>query len=154
MRGSSVFVSGEGQSEKEPAMQLDPPIVLIVAGIEDSRAMYATGLSALGFQPVTANNAEEGLGQVSACHPAIVVVDLIIPLTSGLNLIHRLRHDPGTKDVPIIVVTGHPGAATLAREADRFLLKPCVPGTLAIAIRELLVNERPPSSWLIDSVPI
>src|SRR6266446_3462720 len=59
-----------------------------------------------------------------------------------LDLIHRLRHNPRTKHLPIIVVTGHPRATTLlpAREADRFLLKPCAPGTLAIAIRDLLAN--------------
>ena len=123
-------------------MPPDPPIVLIVDAHEDSLAMYAIGLSALGFQPVTAKDAEQAFGQACACHPEVVVVDLIIPLTAGLDLIHRLRHNPRTKHLPIIVVTGHPRATTLlpAREADRFLLKPCAPGTLAIAIRDLLAN--------------
>jgi DNA-binding response OmpR family regulator len=148
---SSVFFSGEGQSEREPAMQPDPPIVLVVDGIED---VYATGLSALGFQPVTANNAEEGLGQAYACPPAIVVVDLIIPLTSGLNLIRRFAPRPVHERCAYHRREQSPGSGDIrAREADRFLLKPCVPGTLAIAMRELLVNERPRSSWLIDSVP-
>jgi DNA-binding response OmpR family regulator len=137
-------------------MQPDPPIVLIVDAHEDSLAMYAIGLMALGFQPVAAKDAEEGFGLACARHPEVVVVDLIIPLTSGLDLIHRLRHDPRTKDVPIIVITGHPRAATFvhAREADRFLFKPCAPGTLAIAICDLLPNERSRSSWSIDAAPI
>jgi CheY-like chemotaxis protein len=136
-------------------MSPDPPIVLIVDPIENSLAMYTTGLSALGFQLVTVNRAEDGFAQACVCHPHVVVVDLIIPLTSGLDLIHRLRQDRRTKYVPTVVVTGYPRAATLlhAREVDRFLLKPCVPATLANTIRDLLVNERPRSSWLIDSVP-
>ena len=50
-------------------MQPDPPIVLIVDPHEDSLAMYAIGLLALGFQPVTAKHAEEGFGQACACRP-------------------------------------------------------------------------------------
>ena len=96
-------------------MQPDPPMVLIVDAHEDSLAMYAIGLSALGFQPVPAKNGDEGFGQACALHPDVVVVDLIIPLASGLEFMHRLRCDPRTKHMPIIVVTGHPRATTLLR---------------------------------------
>src|SRR5712671_1212230 len=72
------LLSTGGQSGRESAMQSDPPIVLIVDAHEDSLAMYAIGLSALGFQPVTAKDAEQALGQAWACHPEVVVVALII----------------------------------------------------------------------------
>ena len=119
--------------------------MLLVDDHEDSLAMYSIGLLAMGFQPVTAKNADEGFAQACACHPEVVVADLMMPVVSGFELMRRLRLDPRTSGVPIIALTGDPLSATLqhARQfgCDRFLLKPCVPAMLAIEIRDVLASR-------------
>jgi CheY-like chemotaxis protein len=119
------------------------PVVLIVDDHEDSLAMYAFGLLAMGFQPVMADTAEEAFARACDVHPSVVVTDADLSGTSGLDLTRRLREDRRTQDTAIIVMTGEASASVRhqADEAgcDRFLLKPCMPDDLALAIRDVLV---------------
>jgi DNA-binding response OmpR family regulator len=107
--------------------------------------MYALGLKLLGFAPITANSAEEGFASACAFRPAVVVVDLWLPRTSGLDLVRRLRNDVRTRHAAIIAITGDPLDTTRrqANEAgcDRFLVKPCAPDELAHEMDDLLVSR-------------
>jgi two-component system cell cycle response regulator DivK len=119
------------------------PVVLLVDDHQDTVAMYACGLSTMGFQPVTATAVDEALERACTCQPQVIVADLSMSVLSGFDLIHRLRHDRRTCDIPIIVLTGLTLALVRqqAREAgcDRFLLKPCLPAALAGEIRDILL---------------
>jgi DNA-binding response OmpR family regulator len=133
------------------------PTVLLVDAHEDSRVMYALGLQTLGFDALTADSVESGFADACASQPAVIVVDLMIPFGSGFDLLERLRHDARTADVPVIVLTGHPLAASLGcARVDgytRFLLKPCVPSALAIEIRDLLAPRCRPAPRSIGPAP-
>ena len=122
------------------------PVVLIVDDQEDSAAMYAFGLLAMGFQPVTARSADDAFAQACMYVPDAVVADVTLGGASGLDLTRQLRAHPLTKDVVILVLTGHDGMAIQrdARDAgcDRFLLKPCLPDALALEIRTALAAGR------------
>jgi DNA-binding response OmpR family regulator len=118
------------------------PIVLLVDDHEDSVAMYAIGLLAMGFQPVTATNAEDGFERACRLQPDVVVADVGLAGASGLDLTRRLRRDARTQGARIIVLTGHAlGGVKKTAEAagcDRFLVKPCLPDVLALEIRNVL----------------
>jgi CheY-like chemotaxis protein len=120
-------------------------VVLLVDDHEDTLAMYALGLAVMGFQPVTATHVDEAFDRACSCHPRVIVADLAISVLSGFDLIHRLRADARTHEIPIIVLTGLSLASVRqhAREAgcNRFLLKPCLPDALASEIRDLLADE-------------
>jgi CheY-like chemotaxis protein len=120
----------------------DFPIVLLVDGYQDSAAMYATGLLAMGFQPVVAATAEDGFERACRIAPDVVVADLSLAGMSGLDLARRLRSDARTRDARIIVLTGHAFGGIRARAeaagCDRFLMKPCLPDVLALEIRHVL----------------
>jgi two-component system cell cycle response regulator DivK len=107
--------------------------------------MYALGLLAMGFQAITAENADDGFARACELHPDVVVADVTLPGVSGLDLTRRLRSDTRTKDAGIIVLTGHAlgSAKQQATDAgcDRFLLKPCLPDALADEIRNVLVGR-------------
>jgi two-component system cell cycle response regulator DivK len=119
---------------------------LLVDDHQDSLAMYALGLLAMGFQAITAENAEDGFARACELHPDVVVADVTLPGISGLDLTRRLRSDTRTRDAGIIVLTGHAlgSAKQQATDAgcDRFLLKPCLPDALAHEIRNVLVRRR------------
>jgi two-component system, cell cycle response regulator DivK len=124
----------------------DAPVVLLVDDHEDSAAMYAIGLLAMGFQPVTSRTAEDAFARACQIHPDVVVADVTLGGASGVELTRRLRGDGRTKNTRIIVLTGH--SVGLVRQqatdagCDRFLLKPCLPDALALEIREVLNQRR------------
>lgn len=127
-------------------MPLNSPVVLLVDDHSDSVEMYTVGLLGLGFQPVSATNAEDGFTRACECRPDVIVADMSLPGASGLDLTRQLREDARTKHAGIIVLSGHavgsvPQEATLAG-CDRFLLKPCLPDVLALEIHELLVSRQ------------
>jgi CheY-like chemotaxis protein len=120
-----------------------PPVVLIVDDHEDSLAMYALGLLAMGFQPTTASTGEDAFDRACRIRPDAVVVDMSLPGISGLDLTRRLRSDSRTKNTGIVVLTGH-AAESVRQQAeaagcDRFIVKPCFPDALAFELRDVLM---------------
>jgi two-component system, cell cycle response regulator DivK len=126
-------------------VQSNSPVVLIVDDHEDSLAMYSFGLLAMGFQPLTAETAEDAFLRACQFHPDVVVADVTLPGSSGLDLTRRLREDARTRDAGIIVLTGHAGASVKQQAddagCDRFVLKPCLPDALACEIRDVLTER-------------
>lgn len=121
------------------------PIVLLVDDQQETAAMNAIGLLAMGFQPVTAETAEDAFARACQLRPDVIVTDVALADASGVELTRRLRSDMRTRDAGIIGLTGQ-SLGTTKREAkeagcDRFLLKPCLPDVLAWEIREVL-NHR------------
>jgi len=106
--------------------------------------MYSFGLQRLGFQPITAATAEEAFACAREMCPDVVVSDLTLQGSSGLDLMRRLREDARTRHMGIIVLTGSADAKQAADEAgcDRFLLKPCLLEALAQEIRDVIAKRR------------
>jgi CheY-like chemotaxis protein len=59
------------------------PLVLIIDGHEDTRALYSLALSATGFDVMASDNGAEALARVSEIHPDIIVTDLPMPNSDG-----------------------------------------------------------------------
>jgi DNA-binding response OmpR family regulator len=122
------------------------PIVLLVDDHEDSAAMYAIGLLAMGFQPVTSDTVEDAFARACQLRPDVVVADVTLTGSSGVGLLRRLRSDQRTHNAGIIVLTGHDDRSTRQEvshaRCDRFLLKPCLPDVLALEIRAVLNQRR------------
>jgi signal transduction histidine kinase/CheY-like chemotaxis protein len=58
-----------------------------------------------GYKVVRARGGEEGVAIVGREHPALVLLDLLMPGVDGFDVVHRLRADPATASVPIVVLT-------------------------------------------------
>lgn len=124
------------------------PVVLLVDD-HDAIAMYAIGLLAMGFQPVTAENSHIGFERACRIQPDVIVADARLPDGSGVELARRLREDERTREAGIIVLTGD-SAVSLKRQAhaagcDRFIVKPCLPDVLALQILDVLNRRQHPS---------
>lgn len=85
-----------------------------------------------------AGNGQAALDAIgSGAHPDIVMTDLMMPVMSGADLIVRLRADPKTSNVPILVVSGNPEAIKdLA--VDAVVRKPFVAADLAARVRTIV----------------
>ena len=122
------------------------PIVLLVDEQQDSAALNAIGLLAMGFLLVTAGTAEDAFARACQVRPDVIVTDVTMTDASGVELTRRLRGDVRTRNVGIIGLTGQTFGVTkrAAEEAgcDRFVMKPCLPDVLALEIREVLNHRR------------
>jgi len=120
--------------------------VLIVDDDSDSCDMYSVALSVMGFQPNAVSTAEDAFARACDIHPDAIVADVSLAGASGLDLTRRLRADTRTKDVGIIVLSGHAAAAAEQQASDagcdRYLVKPCLPDALALEIHDVLNSRR------------
>ena len=76
--------------------------------IEDERALQKTFHSILtekGYTLISAFDGESGLKLAKEEKPDLILLDLILPKVHGLDVLERLKKDPTTKEIPIIVLT-------------------------------------------------
>jgi len=81
--------------------------VLIVEDHADSRELLAEFLEALGYEVDVAANGLEALERLrGAPRPRAVLLDLMMPVMSGWELMRHLREDPALRSLPVVVVSG------------------------------------------------
>jgi CheY-like chemotaxis protein len=116
--------------------------VFVVDDEEDTRELYAVVLRHEGFVVATARGTEEALRVIDRLYPDVIVADYALPGADGFELCRRLKANPLTREIPLIIVTGYCGPAwqEQARQAgaSRFLSKPLLPDDLVAAVRDAL----------------
>jgi DNA-binding response OmpR family regulator len=88
--------------------------LLIVEDDADILRLLETTLTFQGHRVVTARNGREGLAAVEQKHPDLIIADIMMPRLDGFGLVHRLRINPETRDIPVIFIT-----ATYVSEEDK-----------------------------------
>lgn len=90
-----------------------------------------------------ANNGQEALDRARTDRPYLLVTEILVPRVDGLTLCRRLREDPGTRDIRVVVFS-HLDAEDRAIEAgaDAFLRKPLDPDRLVETVRRLLGGRK------------
>ena len=125
-----------------------PPRILVVDDEPELLRALCVRLTAEGFACDTAANGREALDRLQADLPDLIILDLLMPEVSGYEVCRRLKVDPRTAQIPVIVLTAVPertvtqttewlGASsmlhkpfdtTLLLSTVRRLLKPPLPG--------------------------
>lgn len=82
------------------------PRVLVVEDDPSVRGLLQTLLSAEGYDVATASDGLAGLVKASSHHPAVILLDLMMPDLGGMRVLEELRADPALTGIPVIVVTG------------------------------------------------
>ena len=62
-------------------------------------------LGAEGFDVLTANNGEEAIAKAVQELPDLIVLDIMMPVLDGYETLRRLKREPKTKDIPVILLT-------------------------------------------------
>jgi phosphate regulon transcriptional regulator PhoB len=121
--------------------------VLIVEDEPDIRELVVHHLKREGYLVSAASSGEEALRQVQAAPPDLVLLDLMMPAMDGLEVCRRLRQDPATVSLPIVMLTakGDEVDRVLGLEigADDYIVKPFSPKELLARIRAVLRRSRP-----------
>jgi len=117
------------------------PFALVIEDDGDNRDAFSEGLRLSGMRVLGCRTGAEGLGLARELSPDLVVVDYRLPDLPGGDVCRRLRKEPQTAAVPIIVVTVAPEALrSEGCDADAVLSKPCQIDTL-IAAAKLFVRD-------------
>jgi PAS domain S-box-containing protein len=119
-----------------------PARVLIVDDDRTNRALLQVLLRPDGYILSTANTGEYALAAIARQHPDLILVDVMMPGMSGYELTTRLKSDPATRSIPVIMITAlddHDARMNgLTAGAEEFLSKPVDRAELCVRVRNLL----------------
>ncbi|MEZ5653624.1 MAG: response regulator [Burkholderiaceae bacterium] len=119
------------------------PKVLVVDDSPTDRYYMADLLDKRGFSVITAGSGDEAVDKVRTESPRLVVVDVVMPGLSGFQVTRKLRRDPQTESIPVIIVSSKDTETDriwgLRQGATEYLIKPVVPEEF-IARVEALTN--------------
>ena len=125
--------------EKEPAARRDGMTILVC---DDEPSLRELVRAVLGprYSFVEADDGPRALALARELHPDLIVLDLMLPGMSGIEVLDLLRQDPEIASIPVVVVTAwsHAEASAVGAGADRFVPKPFDPQALETAVEELL----------------
>lgn len=127
-------------------MQETPQTVLIVEDDSSVRTMLKQMVEREGIRVVTAEGGAIALDLVDSEEPDLVLLDVVMPELTGLEVCRRLKGDPATRLLPVILVTGLDASADrvagIEAGADDFLSKPFDSAELLARVRSLLRMKR------------
>lgn len=102
--------------------------ILVVDDEADIRALLSAALGRAGYEAATAGNGLEALDVIAASPPDLVILDVRMPRLDGLETLKRLRAEPATVRLPVIMLTTRAEAADrlegLSHGAADYLAKP------------------------------
>lgn len=116
--------------------------ILVVDDEPDIVALVAHHLIKAGYRVVTATNGTDAIRSAREEHPALVVLDLMLPGLSGFDVLEALREEPATRDVAVLMLTARREEPDRIRGltlgADDYLTKPFSPQELVLRVRNIL----------------
>lgn len=121
------------------------PSVLIVDDDVDTREMYGWCLEGRGFQVTLAATVDAALAQMASGIPDVLITHYTLPGGDGFALADKLRREPATSDVTMVLVSGRDfigDAGVRASELfDCVLLKPVLPDDLVSRLLPLIARR-------------
>ncbi len=128
-------------------MSLPQPHVLVVEDEPAQREVLAYNIEAEGFRVSRAENGEEGLLLVNEDPPDVIVLDWMMPILSGIEVCRRLKINPETRNIPIIMLSAKSEEIDKVRGletgADDYVVKPYSVSELMARLRTQLRRVRP-----------
>jgi DNA-binding response OmpR family regulator len=119
--------------------------------VDDELAIVALVTKTLaGHEILTAANGEEGLALARDQKPDLVILDVSMPKLSGTEVCIRLKKDPGTAQIPVLMLTGAGTVSNVeeafANKADDYIIKPFPPKALRARVEILLAKKKGPAN--------
>jgi sigma-B regulation protein RsbU (phosphoserine phosphatase) len=127
-------------------MAQDINTVLVVDDDVNIRRLLEINLSHEGYEVITAGNGKEALEKAFSHRPDLVILDRMMPVMDGMEACRRLRENPNTKEIPIIMVTALretiDKVSGLSIGADDYITKPFDPDEVMARVKTMLRRAR------------
>jgi CheY-like chemotaxis protein len=116
--------------------------------------MYQKIFSFEGYEVIMADNGQDGLEKARTAKPTLILLDVMMPVMNGLEMLEKLKQDPETKGIPVIMLTnlaGEQDAETaLSKGAVKYIVKSEYdPKQISDMVKEVLAgytrNDVPPA---------
>jgi len=127
-------------------METPQGYLLVVEDTPDILNLLETTLKFKGYRVVTAKNGEEALEAIEKDHPELIITDILMPKMDGFSLVHRLRIDANTRDIPVVFLSAtyvlpEDKEFALTLGVTRFIEKPVALDIFLPIIAELLTQD-------------
>ena len=117
--------------------------VLVVEDHADMRELLAWQIDLMGFVPITAKLAKEGIEKAVAERPDLILMDVMMPGMDGREAVRQLRARPETKDIPILAATAlfrtTDLKSCLEAGCNGYIVKPFTFQELQVKLREFIL---------------
>lgn len=121
---------------------LPNPRILVVEDDRDIAQLLSLSLAKAGFEVVVTDNGYEALHLVRTHSPGLVILDLMIPGIDGFEVCKKLKSDPLTASIPVLILTARgeeiDRVIGLELGADDYVVKPFSPRELVLRVRAIL----------------
>lgn len=122
------------------------PLVIVADDDDLLQQLVSHKLLQRGYEVRGVENGEALLAAVAAEAPDLIVLDAMMPIIDGFEALRRLRADPTSAEIPVIMLTARRGEqdviTALNLGASDFLAKPFLPEELALRVRAALEKAR------------
>jgi two-component system, OmpR family, response regulator VicR len=125
----------------------NPKLILCIEDEQEMIDLIRLILSRRGFDVRGANSGEEGLEIIQKEHPALVLLDLMMPDMDGWEVYQQMKADEATKNIPVIVVTAKAQSIDKVlglhiAKVDDYIAKPFSPQELLNSVDNVLGNKK------------
>lgn len=120
--------------------------VLIIEDDKDLAKIYAESFQIDGFEVRSAYDGREGLKYALEYHPDIILLDIMLPFMSGLEVLKTLKSDPLTASMPVMLLTNVSDEAVISQgfqeQADGYVIKATLtPSQIKEEVKSLLASH-------------
>ena len=140
-----IFSIDEEIDRRDYVNSMEIPKRRTILAIDDNKtnlALLKVHLHQLGLASIMADNARDGIELAINEQPDIILLDIMMPRMSGFEVCRRLKNDPETRDIPIVIVTALNELGDVERGvdsgADDFISKPVNKLELLSRVKSLL----------------
>jgi len=138
--------SARGYGERQTTMAFK---ILVVEDHPPTAKLVQVALQEQGYRVLTASNGAEGLLAVNAEAPDLVILDVMMPVMDGFDMLRVMRAAPQTRELPVVILTAKSADEDVLRGwatgVSSYLTKPFAIDDLIAMVRRILAAQPPPA---------
>lgn len=140
-----AFLVPVSRADAQPTVPDARPTVLVADDDEDVRALIEFTLEAAGYHVIMTGDGLSALSLAVQHRPQLILLDVVMPGMSGLDICYELRAKPPTTDIPVLMLSGRDAAGDIdlgmTLGANYYMTKPFRPQELVNRVQRMLADR-------------